>query len=132
MADQGVTSGRILIIEDELEFRRTYERLLRRMHYEVVTAEEGAEALRIAGSQPVHLVVTDLSLPNTDGIALIRALRAGASRPPIIVVSGQTSPASRRAALEAGATAYLTKPFSVSELIALIQQILRASSGKAP
>jgi len=114
----------ILVIEDEPDFRTMYERLFRRLHYDVIAADIGTDGLRAAESVPVCLVVTDLKLPDMDGIALIRALRARADPPPIIVVSGLTSGETRRDALASGATAYLTKPFSVSALTALIQEVL--------
>lgn len=116
--------GPILVIEDELDLRTTYERLLRHMHYEVITAERGTDGLRIAQSQRIRLIVTDLRLPDMDGIALIRALRAVADPPPIIVASGFDAAATRRTALEAGAIAYLTKPFSLATLKALIQDMV--------
>jgi DNA-binding response OmpR family regulator len=125
-------AGPILVIEDEPDLLTSYERLLRRLHYEVITADRGTEGLRIARSQRIRLVVTDLRLPDMDGIALIRALRAVADPPPIIVASALDSRATRSAALAAGAIAYLTKPFSVSTLKTLIQDIVEPVDGTAP
>lgn len=118
-------TGPILLVEDEVDLRTTYERLLRRLRFEVIAVEQGADGLRIAESQGIRLVITDLKLPDMDGIALIRALRRSANPPPIIVASGLDSAATRRAALEAGAIAYLTKPFSLSTLTAQIQDVLK-------
>jgi DNA-binding response OmpR family regulator len=120
---QGRT-GPILIVEDEIDLRNTYERVLRRLNFDVIAVEQATEGLRIAESRPIRLVITDLKLPDMDGIALVRALHACADPPPIIVASGLDSGATRRAALEAGAIAYLTKPFSVATLTAKVQQIL--------
>ena len=117
--------GPILIVEDEVDLRNTYERILRRLNFDVVAVERATDGLRIVESRPIRLVITDLRLPDMDGIALIRALRAGADPPPIIVASGFDSGATRRAALEAGAIAYLTKPFSVATLTAKVQEVLR-------
>ena len=117
-------TGPILIVEDEIDLRNTYERILRRLNLDVVAVERATEGLRIAESRPIRLVITDLKLPDMDGIALVRALRACADPPPIIVASGLDSEATRRAALGAGAIAYLTKPFSVATLTAKVQQIL--------
>ena len=107
-----------------MDFRTTYERLLRRLGYDVVAAGRGADGLRAADCLPILLVISDLKLPDIDGIDLIRALCARASPPPVIVVSGLISVETRRAALAAGATAYLTKPFSLSALTALIREVL--------
>jgi len=119
-------TGPILVIDDEPDFLRFYERMLRRLHYDVVTAERGAEGVRIAGSRLLDLVVTDLRLPDMDGIAVIRAIRAGTHPPPIIVVSGFYTPETQRAAMDAGAAGYLAKPFSVSALTRLIEDVLHA------
>ncbi|HET7343785.1 MAG TPA: response regulator [Methylomirabilota bacterium] len=117
-------TGPILIIEDEEDFRTTYERLLRRRHHEVITVERGAEGLRVAESEHPCLVVTDLKLPDIDGVAVIRALHDRPEAPPIIAVSGMTTAATRRAALEAGAAAYLPKPFSAAQFIEAIDAAL--------
>lgn len=119
-------TGPILIVEDEIDLRNTYERILRRLNLDVVAVERATDGLRIAESQPIRLVITDLRLPDMDGIALIHALRASVDPPPIIVASGIESGATRRAALEAGAIAYLTKPFSVATLTAKVQEVLSA------
>jgi DNA-binding response OmpR family regulator len=117
-------TGPILIVEDEVDLRNTYERILRRLNFDVIAVERAAEGLRVAESRRICLVITDLRLPDMDGIALIRALRARADPPPIIVASGLDSGATRRTALDAGAIAYLTKPFSLATLTAKVQDIL--------
>ena len=111
----------ILIIDDEREFLNTYERLLRRLGYDVITAERGKEGIRIAQSRCVRLVVTDLQLPDLDGLAIVETVRAQPDPPPVVVVSGVASSDARRAALEAGAAGYLAKPFAVAALTALIR-----------
>jgi DNA-binding response OmpR family regulator len=124
LADTRGRTAPILIVEDEIDLRNTYERILRRLNFDVIAVERANEGLRVAESRPIRLAITDLRLPDMDGIALIRALRACADPPPIIVASGLDSGATRRAALEAGATAYLTKPFSVATLTAKVQEVL--------
>ena len=125
---QGKTAP-ILIVEDEADLRDTYERILRRLNLDVVAVERAADGLDIARSQAIRLVITDLKLPDMDGIALIRSFRACVDPPPIIVASGLDSAATRRAALEAGAIAYLTKPFSIATLTAKVQEILKGLDG---
>lgn len=117
-------TGPVLIIDDEVDLLRTYERVVRRVGYEAITAELGQTGLEIARSREVALVVVDLRLPDMDGIDIVRAIRAGANAPPVIVVTGLASAATRQAALEAGAVGYLSKPFSVLALAALVRDIL--------
>lgn len=116
------TTAPILIIDDEREFLNTYERLLRRLGYDVITTEHGREGLRISESRCLRLVVTDLQLRDIDGLTIVAALRGQADPPPVIVVSGLASPEARRAAIEAGAAGYLTKPFPIADLAALIRE----------
>jgi DNA-binding response OmpR family regulator len=124
--------GPILIIEDEIDLRNNYERLLRRLKFDVIAVERAGDALRIAESRGIGLVIADLNLPDMDGIALIRTLRVCADPPPIVVASAVDSAATRRAALEAGAVAYLTKPFSIATLTATIRDILKPVDRTAP
>jgi len=123
MASKG-RPGPILLVDDETDLLNTYERVLRRLNLDVIAVARAGDGLRITESRGIRLVITDLKLPDMDGIALIRALRAGAAPPPIIVASGLDSAAARRSALEAGAIAYLTKPFSVAALTAKVQEVL--------
>jgi DNA-binding response OmpR family regulator len=117
-------TGPVLIIDDEVDLLRTYERIVRRLGYEAVTAELGQTGLEIARSREVALVIVDLKLPDKDGFDIVRAIRAAPDPPPVIVVTGFASAATRRAALEAGAVGYLSKPFSVLALAALVRDIL--------
>jgi CheY-like chemotaxis protein len=117
-------SAAILVIEDEADLLTTYERLLRRMSFDVLTAARGHEGLGVLAANRVALVIADLKLPDMDGIELVRALRAGPNAPAVIVVSGFTAPAWRRAAMEAGAAGYLAKPFSLAALTALIREVV--------
>jgi CheY-like chemotaxis protein len=116
----------ILVIEDEPDLATTYQRLFRRMNHDVVTATRGAEALRFAAANPVALVIVDLRLPDMDGIELVRVLRARPDPPVVIVVSGFTAQTAQDAALAAGAAGYVTKPFTVAALLALIHEALGA------
>ncbi len=75
-------TGPVLVIDDEIDLLQTYERLLRRMGCDVVTAERGQEGLSIAQSRKVALVVVDMKLPDIDGLAVLRALRDLRNPPP--------------------------------------------------
>jgi DNA-binding response OmpR family regulator len=117
----------VLVVDDEVDLLQSYERLLRRAGYEVLTAQRAQEGLTIAESKHVALVIVDLRLPDMDGIALVRALRARRDPPLVIVITGFPSAATRQAALDAGAAGYLAKPFSVLALTALLRNLLGTS-----
>ncbi|KJE19955.1 two component transcriptional regulator, winged helix family [Frankia torreyi] len=120
--------GRILIVEDEPQLLRAMRINLHSRGHEVRTAVDGGHALREAASHPPDLVVLDLGLPDLDGIDVIRGLR-GWTSVPIIVLSGRTSGHDKIAALDAGADDYVTKPFSVEELLARIRAVTRRAGG---
>lgn len=116
---------RILVVDDEADFTATYARLLRRFGYCVIAASSRHEGLESIQVEPVDLVITDLRLPDGDGLDVVRSARMKASPPPVIVVTGFASEASRQAALAAGACAYLPKPFSAAAFTALVESTLR-------
>ena len=116
----------ILLVDDEADLLATYERLLRRRGYRIVATGSCRDGLSIIEREPLALLVTDLRLPDGDGIDLVRAARATAT--PSIVVTGFASEASRSVALAAGASGYLAKPFGASAFTSLVGGIL----GPAP
>ncbi|MEX5634854.1 response regulator [Parafrankia sp. FMc2] len=117
---------RVLFVDDEPQLLRAMRITLRARGYEVRTAVDGGQALSEAAGHPPDLVVLDLGLPDIDGIDVIRGLR-GWTRVPIIVLSGRTSGPEKIAALDAGADDYVTKPFSVEELLARMRAVSRRS-----
>ena len=114
----------ILIVDDEVDLVTTYERLLHRRGYRVVSAGSCREGLLILEREPLALVVTDLRLPDGDGLDIVRAARRTPTPTPSLVVTGFASEASRAAALAAGAAGYLAKPFAASNLVSLVQGTL--------
>lgn len=118
---------RVLFIDDEPQLLRAMRITLRARGYEVRTAVDGGHALSEAAAHPPDVVVLDLGLPDMDGLDVIRGLR-GWSRVPIIVLSGRTSGVEKIAALDAGADDYVTKPFSVEELLARMRAVARRST----
>ncbi len=112
---------RVLVIDDEADFLATYERLLRRQGYEVVTATSRATGLAALAGEPPHLVISDVRLPDGDGLDVVRAARGLPEPMPVIVVTGYPSDETRRAALAAGATTFLAKPFAAAVLLAAIR-----------
>lgn len=115
---------RILIVDDEPQITRVLRRSLTTHGYDVRVASDGLAALQTFGDWPPDLVVTDLSMPNTDGLQLCRNLRA-ISQLPIIVLSVRGEEGTKVEALDAGADDYVTKPFGMDELLARIRAALR-------
>lgn len=122
----------ILVVDDEADLLATYERLLRRQGYWVVATVTRRMALDALHWAHPALVVADLRLADGDGLDVVRAARALQVPPPVIVVTGFPSAESRQQALQAGASAYLSKPFPVATFAGLVQDLLRARAGGTP
>ena len=114
----------VLSIEDEPRLSQLLQTTLNAHGYRVLTAATGAAGLQLAGREMIDLILLDLGLPDRDGVELIPELRAR-SEAQIIVVSARTQEMEKIAALDAGAEDYLTKPFSVGELMARLRVLLR-------
>ena len=118
-----------LIIEDDKKIRKFINFSLKSQKYDCVEAASGEEALNlIAASQNLCAIILDLGLPDMDGIDLIRQVREF-SDIPIIVVSARDQDSEKVEALDAGADDYLTKPFSIKELLARIRVVFRHYNG---
>jgi two-component system KDP operon response regulator KdpE len=120
MADR----SRILVVDDELQIARVLKTSLQAQGYEVKTAPDGEAGYNAAMDWLPDLIVTDLSMPAMNGVELCRAVRER-SRIPIIVLSVRGEEKSKIDALDAGADDYVTKPFSVNELLARVRANLR-------
>lgn len=117
-------SFRVLVIDDEPEIRRFLRASLKTHQHEVIEAENGAEALTKVRNDHPDLMILDLGLPDIDGVEVTRRVREW-SEIPIIILSVRNREAEKIEALNAGADDYLTKPFSVGELLARIRVIMR-------
>lgn len=115
---------RILIVDDEPQITRVLRRSLTSHGYDVRSAADGESALETFGDWRADLVVTDLSMPNVNGIELCRRLRK-VSSVPIVVLSVKGEEKAKVEALDAGADDYVTKPFGMDELLARIRAALR-------
>ena len=121
---------RVLVVDDEPDFRRALAVTLRSHGYTVVAAADGDEALQLAAEVPPDLVVLDLGLPVLDGIGVLTRLRAW-STVPVLVLSGRSDSADKVDALDAGADDYVTKPFGIDELLARLRVMERRVSSDA-
>ncbi|MEU2060110.1 response regulator transcription factor [Streptomyces sp. NPDC013455] len=115
---------RVLVVEDNPQLVRALVINLQARHYGVDAAPDGATALRLAAARQPDVVLLDLGLPDMDGVDVIKALR-GWSRMPILVLSARESSAEKVSALDAGADDYITKPFSMDELLARLRAAVR-------
>lgn len=117
---------RILVVDDEQEITLVLRSGLTKHGYDVRVAGEGEAALELFQAWPPDLVVTDLSMPNMNGLKLCQRLRE-ISSVPVIVLSVKGDEATKVEALDAGADDYVTKPFGMGELLARVRAALRRS-----
>jgi two-component system response regulator VicR len=116
--------ARILVVDDEPPIVDLLSYNLRRANYEVITAQDGEEALTKARQEAPDLIILDLMLPRVDGLEVCRALRRERDVP-IIMLTARDSEVDRVVGLELGADDYVVKPFSVRELMARVKNVLR-------
>src|SRR5882672_1315856 len=116
--------GNILVVDDEAQIPRVLRTALSAQRYDVRVANDGDMALEIMKDWTPHLVITDLAMPNMDGVALCKRIRQS-SQIPIIVLSVRGQDRVKVEALDAGADDYVTKPFSMGELQARVRAQLR-------
>jgi two-component system response regulator RegX3 len=115
---------RILVVDDEAAIRETVGYALRGEGYEVSDAADGEEALEAARSNGFDVLILDLMLPKLSGVEVCRRLRAE-SDVPILLLTAKDAEVDRVLGLEAGADDYVTKPFSMAELVSRVRAILR-------
>jgi two-component system KDP operon response regulator KdpE len=122
---------RILVVDDERQITRMLRASLQSSGYEVLTANNGVEGLERFESGRPDLIITDLAMPEMNGLELTQAVRR-LDRTPIIVLSVRDADAMKVKALDEGADDYLTKPFSIPELLARIRAQFRRTSTEDP
>ncbi|MGZ5182204.1 MAG: response regulator [Ramlibacter sp.] len=120
----------VLTVDDSASMRQMVSYTLRRGGYEVIEACDGVEALALLDRSPVDVVITDQNMPNMDGLALTRALRADARwrRVPILVLTTEGDQSLKQAGREAGATGWLLKPFDPVRLLQVVGQVVPAAT----
>ena len=121
--------ARILLVDDEQPIQTLLSFPLQRDGYEVVQAADGPEALERFDEQVFDLVVLDVMLPDLDGFEVIRLLREGGARIPVVFLTARDSTDDKIRGLTLGGDDYVTKPFSLDEVLARIRAVLRRSTG---
>ncbi|HQK93343.1 MAG TPA: response regulator transcription factor [Armatimonadota bacterium] len=122
--------GTILVVEDDQDIADSVAYSLRREGYEVEVAYDGSEGVRVGLEQKPDLVILDLMLPGLSGFGVFRELRRR-STVPVIMLTARVSENDRVAGLELGADDYITKPFSLRELVARVKTVLRRAEQAA-
>ena len=116
----------ILVVDDEQKILDVVRAYLEKEDYKVITALDGETALNIFKNETVHLLVLDLMLPKISGIEVCNRIRAG-SQVPIIMLTARSEEEDKIAGISIGADDYLTKPFSVRELVVRVRALIRRS-----
>jgi len=122
----GTSSGRVLVVEDDEGIRDMLKYNLSTAGFSVQEAKDGATGLRTARTARPDLILLDLMLPGMSGLDFCRALRKS-SRVPIIMITAKDAEVDRIVGLELGADDYITKPFSIREVLARVNAVLRRS-----
>lgn len=118
---------RVLVVDDDRKTVDLIRLYLERDGHRVAVANDGAQALDLAGQQPFDLIVLDLMMPLVDGLTVCRELRE-VSRVPIIMLTARTTEEDKLLGLNSGADDYVSKPFSPRELVARVRAVLRRTS----
>lgn len=123
--------GKLLVVDDEPFLRDAVASSLRFLGFEVSTADNGRETLRLARNSRFDLAVLDVMLPDTDGFEVVRRLRQDGCQVPVIFLTARDTQADKVAGLTIGGDDYITKPFGLDELAARIRTVLRRTRGAA-
>jgi len=115
-------------VDDSSTMRRMVSFTLKSAGYEVLEASDGAEAFKLLQTRPVDLIISDINMPNLNGIELTRRLRSQPAyvRTPIILLTTESDPAKKAEGRAAGATGWMVKPFSQDQLLAVVAKVLPA------
>ena len=124
--------ARLLVVDDEATILELLSGSLRLAGFEVMTASSGAEAVRAAASGRPDLVLLDVMMPDGDGFEALRRIRSGGGEVPVIFLTARDEVPDRVAGFTAGADDYVTKPFSLDELLGRIRAVLRRTRADAP
>jgi two-component system, OmpR family, response regulator len=123
---------RLLVVEDEVKMAGLLKRALEEEGYAVDVTGSGEEAVWLGTENPYDAIVLDLMLPDVDGFAVCRGLRERGRWTPVLMVTARDAVRDRVAGLDAGADDYLTKPFSLAELLARLRALIRRGATERP
>jgi CheY-like chemotaxis protein len=123
---EGYMMKRLLVAEDDLDIARLVQFQLQFSGYEVTLAPDGSEALKIARKEPPDLILVDWMMPIMDGLQTVKALKADPAlrHIPVILMTARAQGHDIQAGMNAGAVAYLVKPFPLEQLISTIREVL--------
>ena len=119
---------KLLVVDDEQAVRESLRRSLRFNGYEVLTANDGLEAVETVRAENPELLILDIMMPNMDGLEVCRTLRSEGWDRPILVLTARDGVSDRVSGLDAGADDYLPKPFALEELLARVRSLVRRAS----
>jgi two-component system, OmpR family, response regulator len=126
------TPGRLLVVDDEATILELLSGSLRLAGFEVTTAASGAAAVRAAAASRPDLVLLDVLMPDGDGFEALRRIRSGGDEVPVIFLTARDEEPDRVIGFDLGADDYVTKPFSLNELLGRIRAVLRRTRPGAP
>lgn len=117
----------VLTVDDSVSVRQMVGFTLRKAGYEVADAVDGKDGLAIAGERKFDLIITDLNMPNMDGIQMITAIRKlpGYGFTPILMLTTESQPEKKDEGRKAGATGWIVKPFKADQLVAVVQKLVK-------
>jgi two-component system chemotaxis response regulator CheY len=117
----------IMIVDDSASLRQVVGIALRGAGYQVIEAADGQDALGKLGGERVHMILSDVNMPNMDGIAFVKALKALPSYrfTPVAMLTTENASAKMQAGKDAGAKAWVTKPFKPEQLLAVVQKLVQ-------
>lgn len=115
----------VMTVDDSRTMRDMVSYTLKEAGYQVLEAEDGQQALDVLGREKANVVITDLNMPNMDGLSLIKALRAqpAYSNTPILMLTTEADDTKKAAGREAGATGWIVKPFNPEKLLAVVKKV---------
>ena len=133
MTDTGAASGQvadmtktIMTVDDSASVRMMVSFTLKELGYDIVEAENGNDALKKMAKKQIHMLITDINMPELDGISLVRKVRANPDYKfiPIILLTTESQLEKKTAGKEAGATGWIVKPFKPDQLVAVVKKVL--------
>ncbi|WP_283133851.1 response regulator transcription factor [Rhizohabitans arisaemae] len=127
-----VTEARLLVVEDEPNILELLTASLRFAGFQVMSAENGRDAVQLAEKFPLDLLILDVMLPDMDGFAVISRLRGAGVQTPVVFLTARDATEDKVTGLGLGGDDYVTKPFSLEEVLARVRAVLRRSRGGHP